>query len=169
VNLTSEGTADWADWGLSSPGSFDHKASGNAQLSSYTLVGGATAGSGSLPLLASWSDGTPDSANGGTGTGVSVNRVGGGFTLHAPADGTLRTLHLYVGVHVGQGIVTATLSDGSAARYSDSMLYSGQGTATAEYTFTYRAGSAGQTLNISLTMLGNYGAGYIVLKAATLG
>src|SRR6185312_6097866 len=132
------------------------------------LVGGATAGTGTLPILASWSDGTPDIQNSGTQTAVTVSQVGGGFTLQAPADGTTRTLHLYVGVHTAQATLLAALSDGSAPSYSDGTLANRRGTTAAEYTFTYRAASAGQTLTITFSLAGSYGAGAILLEAATL-
>src|SRR6202040_4074126 len=40
VNLTAQGTADWAHWGLTSSASFDHKAGVVQQISNYSVVGG---------------------------------------------------------------------------------------------------------------------------------
>jgi len=137
-------------------------------LSTYTLVNGGTAGRTTVPSLFSWSDGTPDGSNAGTGIGASVSSVGHGFALSVPADQTSRTLHLYVGVHAAQGILSASLSDGSAPAYTDSSLNSLSGTLAEEYTFTYQAGTAGQTLHISYTMGTNHGGGNISLEGATL-
>ncbi|HVC80851.1 MAG TPA: hypothetical protein VNL35_10185, partial [Chloroflexota bacterium] len=39
TNLTSEGTTDWAHWGLTGPASFDHKASGGSQISTFSNLG----------------------------------------------------------------------------------------------------------------------------------
>jgi hypothetical protein len=39
VDLTAEGTIDWAHWGYSSASDFDHKAMGNGQISNFQQVG----------------------------------------------------------------------------------------------------------------------------------
>jgi hypothetical protein len=38
-NLTTEGTLDWAVWGRSVVGDFDHKATGGTKISNWTALG----------------------------------------------------------------------------------------------------------------------------------
>jgi hypothetical protein len=168
VNLTTEGTADWAHWGLGSAVGFDHKANVTSQIPTFTQINGGPLGQSSLPAVFSWSDGTPDTASSGSSTAVSVSGNGRGFALILPADPSARTLHLYVAVSSGQANLTASLSDGSAAPYSDSSMASFFGNRIQEYTLTYSAASPGQSLRLAFTLLNNYGAGTISLAAATL-
>ncbi len=166
VNLTSEGTADWADWGLTTANSFDHKANVSGQVSTYTLVTAGTVTRAALPSQFTWSDGTPD-VSGSTTIGVAVSSVGQGFVLRVPASPTMRTLHLYVGVSRAGALFTAGLSDGSASVYSGTVDNT-TGATMEEYTVRYSAASAGQTLQLSFTMTANHFSGTISLAAATL-
>jgi len=94
--------------------------------------------------------------------------VGQGFALSVPADLTPRTLHVYVGVFRAGAAFSATLSDGSAPAYSVSTLHNFSGATVEEYTLTYQAASAGQTLHLTFTMTANYSFGNVSLEAATL-
>ncbi|HXT36882.1 MAG TPA: hypothetical protein VN837_15000, partial [Chloroflexota bacterium] len=143
INLTTEGTSDWADWGLAAPSSFDHKANVGAQIPTFSNLAGGTLGQTTLPAIFSWTDGTPDAVSTGTSTAVSLKGNGQGFGLTLPADLTARTVHLYVAVSSGQANLTASLSDGSAPPYSDSSMASFFGNRMQEYTFTYHAASPG--------------------------
>ena len=58
VNLTAEGTLDWAHWGLAIKSDFDHKAGGASQISDVTTVGTVEQFPDALTGF-SWSDGTP--------------------------------------------------------------------------------------------------------------
>src|SRR5262249_22212701 len=118
VNLTSDGTGDWAHWGLNSANSFDHKAGVTSQISNITQIGGGAINQFSNnPIAFSWSDGTPDASVTSTPTGIWVSGVGNGFQITAPADTTTRTLKVHVGLWKAQGQLQAVLSDGSAAAY----------------------------------------------------
>ncbi len=170
VNLTAEGTMDWAHWGLSSPASFDHKAGVTSAISNYTLAGSAAAQRQTAsPTSYSWTGGTPTASATGTATGVYVLGLGNGFRLTLPADTTKRTLKLYLGVWDAQGRLDATLSDGSATAVSDTTLINQTSTSNGVYTLNYQAGSAGQTLTVKWTMLASYNSyGNITLQAGTL-
>ena len=111
VNLTTEGTVDWAHWGLTSATSYDHKSGGTPQISDYTNIGNVSVirFTGN-PTLYSWSNGTP-TASSNTDTGVFTYDVGNGFQVTAPADTTYKTLKLYVGLWSTGGRLEATLSD----------------------------------------------------------
>ena len=39
INLTAEGTIDWAHWGRTSPADFNHRAGVAQQISNFTLIG----------------------------------------------------------------------------------------------------------------------------------
>src|SRR6266545_3724289 len=71
VNLTTEGTSDWAHWGLLSATSFDHKAGVPQRISIFTKIGTNNAQQYANYYAAfSWSDGTPTAATNDTATGV---------------------------------------------------------------------------------------------------
>ena len=166
--LTSLGTSDWADWGLTSANSFNHKATGGGQISNYTAVGTGSASQYSTnPFGFTWTDGTPTTSATNSSTGLYVSGQGNGFQITAPADTTQRTLSVYVGVWSAQGQIVAHLSDGSAADYVDTSLNNPSATTPGLYTFTYRAGSSGQTLTVTFTQVNNT-IGNVTLQAATL-
>ena len=163
VNLTTEGSLDWEHWG---DGNLNRKSGVAAQLSNYTVVGtGNPASYGDDQRLVSWTDGTPTSSSSNNRNGVYINGVGQGYTLTAPADTTTRTLILHVGGWSSGGTLTAQLSDGSAAAYQDVTTTSG-GSFYRNYTLTYRAANAGQTLTVTWKMTS--GSGNVTLNSAAL-
>jgi hypothetical protein len=91
--LTTQGTTDWAHWGLSSPTSFDHK-NVTQQISNYIPVGtGTVLQFGNNPIGYTWTDGIPTASAANTTTGIYVAGVNNGFQITAPAD-TLRTTRI---------------------------------------------------------------------------
>ncbi|HLL75102.1 MAG TPA: NBR1-Ig-like domain-containing protein [Pyrinomonadaceae bacterium] len=171
VNLTSEGTRDWAHWGLYDASSFNHKAGVASQISNYSVLGaGAVSRLGDLAYSHSWGDGTPAPAA-STNTGVFVSgTAGNGFQIVAPAGTTTRTLKLYVGAWYARGRLEARLGDGSAADYTDLSVDANGGTSNHVYTISYRAASDGQALYVSYTLAASYNGAYgnVTLQAATL-
>ena len=98
VNLSTEGTSDWAHWGLTTPTSFNHKNGITQQISNYSVLGtGLIQRYTNNPNLYSWSGGTPTASASNTATGLYVIGVNNGFQITAPADTTIRTLKMYVG------------------------------------------------------------------------
>ncbi len=149
-NLTTLGTTDWAAWGYKG-NNFDHKSSGNTQISNVAAVGGNLYSFQSSFLGFTWTDGTPDA--GATGETYGYYNSGGsgdGFSFTAPASTTAQTLTVYVGGYNSEGTLTATLSDGSAAAYTSSALSTSitSGSYYGYYTLTYKALSANQTLTV---------------------
>jgi len=170
VTLTSEGTTDWAHWGLTTPTSFDHKAGGTPQISNITKIG-----SNSIsrltdnPTAFSWSGGTPTASATSTITGIWIQGLNNGFQITVPADTVARTLKVYVGLWKAQGQVQASLSNGSAPAYTDTSFTNTTGTSNRVYTFNYTAGASGQTLTVKYTVLNSYDSfGNVTLAAATL-
>jgi len=171
VDLTTEGTSDWAHWGLSSSASFDHKAGVPRQISNFTLIGTDSVQRYVDNFSAfNWSDGTPTLSAGGTRTGVFLRALTNGFSLTAPANTNTGTLKIYVGLYGAGGEFQAYLSDSSAPAYTDTSLNSVYGNAYAVYTLNYAAASRGQRLTVKYTAKTLYDAHYgnVTLQAATL-
>ena len=169
IDLTSEGTTDWAHWGLTTASSFDHKSNVTQQISNYTRVGTGSGGNftdGSI--LYSWSDGTPVTSVTNSGSAIYIAGLNKGFEINVPADTTSRTLKLYVGVYAAQGKFEASLSDASAAAITDTSVINQTGSSSQVYTITYNAATGGQSLKVRWTTAAIYRRGNIVLQAATL-
>ena len=171
VDLTAEGTADWVHWGLGSNTQFDRKSGVTQQISNFSRIGPApTSWLNDNPTTFSWTDGEPTSGATGTGSGVYTNGVGNGFELTVPADASVKTLKLFLGVWCARGKLEAVLSDSSALAYVDSSLGNNCGTSNGVYTINFKASSAGQTLRVRYTVEQDYQspAGKVSLAAATL-
>ncbi len=169
VNLTGEGTADWARWGLTNVASFDHKAGVTQQIGTYSLLnGGKVAWRSDTDPLFSWTDGTPDMVVTNSGATLILSGAGHGYRISVPAGTTTQTLRLYVGLYRAQGQLTAALSDGSAATLTESPVDNATGNSRLVYTISYRAASQGQTLTLTWTMLASHGSGNVSLQAASL-
>ncbi len=171
VNLTSEGTLDWAHWGLGSPSSFDHKA-GAQLISNFTRVGQrANFWFGDNTTTFSWTDGTPTNNATNTPTGIFINGQGNGFEFTVPADSNLKTLKLYVGAWFARGQLQAALSDESAGVIVNEGVNGDAGSIHRVYTIRFRSTTAAQQLlRVRYTMANDYFApfGNITLEAATL-
>lgn len=173
ADLTLDGNSDWAHWGYSSASDFDHKKTGNGQISNFQQVGvNVPTQYGDNLVSYRWNDGAtgggqhPSTGANGTTTGVYV--LTGGLKIAAPADGTVRRLRVYVGQLNAQGQIDASLSDNSAPSVSDHSYTSTNGNAiNVVYIITYAASSPGQLLNVSWTVLNN-SLGNITLQSASL-
>jgi hypothetical protein len=120
-----------------------------------------------------WTDGSPTSNEPGTTTVLSITGLNNGYQFTAPADTAYRTLRLYMGVEHGTAKVTAALSDGSSAPYSDTGIHTvgkAGGPVSGTYTFVYKASKANQTLTVTVTQYRviNGTVGKISLQGATL-
>jgi hypothetical protein len=150
INLTTEGSADWVHWG---DGTLNRKAGVTAQLSTYTVVGSAaviTYNNDPRPL--SWTDGAPTASSTNNTNGVFVNGPGDGVSFTAPADTSTRILIVHVGGWSSGGIFSAHLSDGSAPDFVDTTAPVPNQQYDRNYTVTYNAATAGQTLTVTWTM-----------------
>ena len=171
IDLTAEGALDWARWGggnyiADDPAAYNHKASVTPLTSTYTLVGpdAATsaeqwndAGSPSF----TWSDGTPTLTGDGLGnggsffpnTGNSITGVGDGYQITVPASTKPQILKVFTGCYSALANFKAALSDNSAPPYNDQSMDDQTGDGfDGVYTIMFAAGSAGQTLTVTITM-----------------
>ena len=170
VDLTAEGTSDWAHWGSFTASSFDYKATGNSQISNFTLIGTNPVVRYDENFTAfTWSDGTPLVATNGSTTGVYVTGVTNGFEISAPADTTMRTLKVYVSVYGAQAKFEAFLSDFSAQAYTDTSVSNVFGNRYVVYTIDYAAASPGKLIvRQTVANVYDFTFGNVTLQAATL-
>lgn len=172
VNLSTEGTFDWAHWGSGGPTIFNHKANVTQSISNVTWLGAGEHGwFTDCPTAFSWTDGTPTASATNRTMGILTNGiVGNGLEITIPADTNLRTLKLYVGVWFTRGKLEANLSDGSAPNYIDITMDNNNGKINGVYTINFKAGSAAQVLKIRLTIVNQYNSpfGNVAWEAATI-
>src|SRR5712692_1227285 len=171
LDLTAEGTADWANWGLVSSNSFDHKSGVTQKISDFTVLGTQAVQQYADNFTAyTWTDGTPTPSATNSTTGVFITGTTNGFEIQAPADTTPRRLKVYVGLYGAQGNFQAFLGDFSAPAYTDTSLNNVFKNSYAVYTLDYAAASAGQNLIVQYRSLTLYDQdfGNVTLQAATL-
>ena len=169
INLTVEGTADWAHWGLNGADSFNHKEGVVAQISTFTLLGTNSV----EPYYAkahhyTWTDGTP-TVTSTNNSGVLVRGLTNGFELTLPADTALKRARVYVGVNAAEGQFEATLSDASVPSYVDTSLVHDTQRLDGVYALSYAAASPEQFLTIRFTASHLFSdIGYVSWKAVAL-
>ena len=172
VDLSTEGTIDWAHWGLMRRFDFNHKETGGSQLSDLVIVGpNRLEQQSTTPTAFSWSDGTPVSIATQSFSGVYVTGLSNGFELSAPADTAARTLRVYTGVYGQQGIFQAWLSDFSAPAFADASVSNIFGSTYSVYTLNYQAAGPAARIHVRYTSLDafDFDYGSVGIQAATLG
>jgi hypothetical protein len=167
ANLTTTGILDWVHWG---DAVLNRKSGVSPQISNYTVIGSQSVMTYNNDARAlTWTDGTPTPASGANANDgayvLAVQAVQDGFSFTAPADSSKRTLTVYVGGYVTAGMLTAHLSDQSAADFVDTTAFV-NGSFDRNYTLTYNAASAGQTLTI--TWVATAVTGNVTLNGAAL-
>jgi hypothetical protein len=126
IDLTQEGSRDWAAFALDDANSFTTKAGGTGELTNYSVIGDFTRlRSAGSPVSFSWTD--------GPGTDVIQTRTRNmfpqaqgldeneGIRLTIPADDVEKTLKVYLGAFSMEGIVTVSMEDGSVPSYTTSL------------------------------------------------
>jgi hypothetical protein len=172
IDLTAEGTSDWAAWGLSQITDFDDKAGVTSQISNYIALGAAAYSgqySGNYEGF-TWTDGTPTLDATNTTTGIYVAGVGAGYEVDVPATATTRILKMHVGGYYATAHFEASLSDGSAPYYVDeSFTTTDTNGSDRDYTVTYTAPSPGPKpyLIVRFWQIAGPG-GNVTLNAASL-
>ncbi len=174
VDLTAEGTIDWAEWGMTSSTDFNHKATGGSRIGNATLINTTTVyGYGNFYMSRgndgfTWTDGTPTAApSGAQYSGIYVAGQNKGLQTSVPASTTMHTLRLYVGAYLATGTLTAHLSDGSAPDYTDSSLGNTSSSWAGVYTLVFRSATPGATLAVKWVQNSNSG-GDVNWSAASL-
>jgi lysophospholipase L1-like esterase len=164
VNLTADGTADWAHWALETATSVNRKAGVTTQISNITSLGAAGRRflGGRARASYNWTDGTPTgSAN--TDAGLYFQGTTAGFEFTVPADTTSRQLQVHLGGWRARGRIEVAMSDGTPA-----YVTTVEDLATAfdrTVTINFQATSPGQTLTFRYEKLTGEN---ITLQAAAL-
>ncbi len=169
VDLTAEGTTDWAKWGRLNTTNYDRKAAAPERISTFAAEGdaGEVQRFTGLSITYQWSDGAP-AASASTTTGLAFTE-GLGYSLTAPADGRVRVLRLYAAPYFARMQLEASLEDSSAPQVVDTSRMSMTGPLNSRFTVTYRAGSDGGTLLLRLRRIDlGFANGDINIQAATL-
>src|SRR5215470_9195271 len=165
INLTSPQTLDWIHWGRISATVPDRKDGITPLISDYTPVNGAQPFNSAGNIAFSWSDGNHPAAVSDSDSDVEAFAPASGFQITVPADTTAKTLNLYTEVFFGQGVLQASLSDGSVAAINDQSVIDAD-VASKVYSIDFRAASDGQTLTVTFSSTtSSLGVG---LQAATL-
>jgi hypothetical protein len=109
VNLTAEGTAGWAHYGLTDSTSYDHKAAPDV-ISNVTAAGGTATRFSVFETSVTWSDGAPTASASKSRTGLYIAAAGSSLTFNVNGDGTPQTLRFYVRIPGGvDGTATLVL------------------------------------------------------------
>jgi hypothetical protein len=181
VNLTAEGTIDWAIWDYQvgttgTTGAPSNKKIGGSAVSSVTALLGTPRGitGTSTPPTYTYADGTSPvaataAAIGGI-TDTSINTLGSGFKLNITGNSLLpETVRVYVDVFNAVGTMTATLN--GATTYSNSSIGSNATRIGGVYTFTFQPNVSTDTLqlNYSISTLNTGGSSNVSLQAASVG
>jgi hypothetical protein len=185
VNFTTQGNLDWSVWGeggacpacLTASDSMSG-GSGISNLTDITVGNplrtlGQFGGYGESTF--DWSNGTPNANGTDVFTGIQNNAeglpgTGEGFSFTVAVGTTPEELVLYNTTNFGVGTVVASLSDSSAPPVT---LTENVFAFNAAYVsvFDFAAGSAGQTLTVTLTLASDGsgdGTGNVALQGATL-
>ena len=170
VDLTGEGTLDWAHWGFGGDRLMNHRTDSTVGLiSSLTNVKNGVYGNEASGIAYMWKDGTPTVACVGSNSGVRIVDVGNGASFTVPADPTIRTVRLYLSGHHAVASVRAHLSDSSAPDWQDGSWFPQGDDFTAVYVMTYASTKPGQTLTVTMldkSRLGDWDS--IIVHAVTV-
>ena len=170
VDLTAEGTADWAHWGLVPPPGYDRKGGVAPQISDFLLIGTNSPVFYTNHYRFSWTDGIPNATESGTGSGIYMTGFTNGFEFTVPADTTRRQLKVYLGGYGAQVNFQAFLSDASAPAFTDTSLDAVYDTFSSLFTLDYTAAAADQRLIVRLRTSNIYDMDYgnVGLQSVTL-
>jgi hypothetical protein len=170
VDLTSEGTLDWAHFGRTDANSVNRKTNTVPHINMTLLDAPPPGRLTDYPTSFAWTDGTPLTSETGTRTCTYVPGFTNGFRITVPADTVSRTLRVYVGLYGAAGTLQAFLSDGSAAAYTDTTLDDIFADRYGVYTIGYHAASPGQVLTVQYraTRLYDMDFGSLTLAAISL-
>ena len=168
IALTTEGTLDWAHWGLAAAGDFDHRALGGTRISDFTRIGTTATvfRYANDPRSYTWADGTPTAAATATPTGIYVPAATAGVRITAACDGSARTLRVYLTGWQSSAVLSARISDGSRT-YTDQNAGSMSADYRPVYELVYRCGPP-LDLEVSWSVNQNYGSSNVGIAAATL-
>jgi hypothetical protein len=146
IDLSAEGSLDWAHWGNGGILGYEQKAPLAALISPYSIIGtGPVYGYGG-GVAFSWTNGTPTPTL-LTGAGIYINGAGNGFALEVPASTSERVFSFYSGVFMSTLHVEAAMSDNSAPIFIDES-FSGWASTVRRYSIRYSSPNDGAVLKV---------------------
>ncbi|PCH60740.1 MAG: hypothetical protein COC05_03290, partial [Gammaproteobacteria bacterium] len=167
IDLTSEGSRDWIQFGLDSVAIPNRKANTSALLGNVTALGGANfrraVAAPGVRADFSWTDGSP-TLSATTGNRIFTTDIGSGFEMTIPVGTDLQTLHFYVGGFRSQGLFQASLSDNSAAPFSVTVANL-SGPYDQRVSLDVQADSPNQTLSVQFVHTGGTSIAFIAASA----
>ncbi|MDX1933264.1 MAG: hypothetical protein SFU56_11710 [Capsulimonadales bacterium] len=168
VNLDAVGGRDWVLW--RTPGNPVRKNIARPIIGDLEIVAGQSRPYVTSVRGFSWSGGKPEATGRNVGSGLQVSGVGNGFRFSIPASrDSVRTVRIYVGSFHAGGTFSAKLTDGSEPERIDTAEVIGAGGHTMRlYTVRYRSEKPEGSLQVTWTMGGGNGDGYVTLQAAAL-
>ena len=172
LNLTTKGVVDWWKYGLAAS-AFDTSAKDiGARVihGAYTLVPGYDAEAAS-PHTFQWSDGKPTVSASASARGLKCQAtVSSGWEITIDANSALRTFTLFCTTFSCTSQITASMSDGSSANFSDTIAAANNTAVTAKYAVSFNSSTPGAKLTIRYEILSIPGATapYLQISASTL-
>jgi hypothetical protein len=188
VDLTEEGTLDWAHWGYggdvwTDSSQYNHKEGIEPLIDVDTIIVTEQLPTGD-PTRAlwydgptgnefTWTDGTPVASVHNLDAGIWIPGEGNGFRITVPAGAVRRFLTLYLGTWRADGRLAVSLSDGSApdVEIMFENISTSANSNVRQYTLEYSAASDNETLAVEWVVDKNYeaiGWGNVTLRAITL-
>jgi len=172
TDLTAEGKLDWAHWGFFTETTVTRKYGLAAQIAYRPITTSHFDGpywQDNAGNDFTWSDGTPTLAATNITRGIFFIGVGHGFQITCPADTTLKTLKVYLGIDGAVGRFTAHLSGGGVPGITNNLYANSAIGSNAVFSVDFQAASARQILTVAFVMETNLIAdANVILQAATL-
>ena len=153
VNLTTEGTGDWAFWGSGPP--TQRKSGLSHVLADYAVSGGPTSTSPSSndPTTFTWQDGTPNTTESGTTDHFFLKgTIGAAATFLVDATAATHTAFFYLGLNRTRARFEVDFTDGSVPVQSEEPEQN-DGALAFRYAITFATPAAGVKLRVKWTLL----------------
>lgn len=166
VNLSASHYTDWIVWGADGNTTAATRKAGAGRISDFTALGNATVYADVYGYVQfGWTGGDIIESAASTTPEIWISETDiGGFQIMAPADTTVQTLNIFLGI--GKAVrLDAFFSDGSIAPISDSSVTS-LSDSEKVYSIDFRAASPGQTLTVQIKLTDP--TSFLTLHAATL-
>lgn len=153
VDLTAEGTLDWAIWAVNGNTSAVRKNTVN-QISLLTRVFATTGIGTGFGTTFSWTD--APNGSGSSSDYFFVQGLGCKYQVHVPSGPVKRTFIVWVGGSEIRGKLTASLADGSLMAKTDTSYESQDGTFGVRYAIDFRTVAVSQ-LDVEWSIDEEYG------------
>jgi hypothetical protein len=160
----------WAHWGRDDVNSYNHQSCCGIAISPVTHSGTVTRKTGGLGFT--WTNGSPiPTQSTATTASLSVAGAGNSLTFTVPASVGTKVLRVWVSAFKENGSLTASLDDGSGAKYTNTLLSPATDTSPRYrvYTISFEPSASPKTLKVTWKVAAvNSSSGCIRLYAASV-